>query len=255
MQEYLSPLARPFDFPEGCHGVLLLHGITGSPAHMRLIGEGLKDRGFAARGILLPGHGTKPRDMDRVTWRDWWQAARLAAEDMGRTYERFTVAGLSMGGLLALMLAAEMKVTACVAIAAPLKTVSGLRVLAPLLAPVHPMIRKPGERTGLIPEYDQGYSEYPTRRVQDLNVLIGMCRRSLPRVACPLLVIQSRNDHTVSPDSPDVILRSAGSEMKRQLWLDQAPHACTASPEYPRIVEAMAAFLRAAEDGKTAENT
>lgn len=246
-QGFLSPLARPFDFPEGRHGVLLIHGFTGSPAHMRLIGEGLKERGFAVRGILLPGHGTDPRDMERVTWQDWWRAAVEAAEEMREKYAYFTVAGLSMGGLMALMLAAEMPVTACVSIAAPVKTVNRLRGLAPLLAPVHPVIRKQGERTGLIPAYDVGYDEYPTCRVQDLNVLIGKCRQCLPRVRCPLLVIQSHGDRTVAPDSPEIILSRTASPVTSRLWLQEAPHACTASPEYPKIVEAMADFLQRCE--------
>lgn len=247
MQDFSSSLARPFDFPEGRHGVLLIHGFTGSPAHMRLIGEGLREQGFAARGILLPGHGTLPRDMNKVTWQDWWETARQAAEDMRRTYAHFTVAGLSMGGLMALMLAAEMPLTACVSIAAPLKTVTKLRALAPVLAPVHPMIHKRGERTGLIPEYDLGYHEYPTRRVRDLSILIEKCRQCLPNVRCPLLVIQSHGDRTVAPDSPDAILSHVRSTVTSQLWLDDAPHVCTASPEYPRIVQAMTAFLRRCE--------
>ena len=57
MPDLSSPLAQPFFFPEGEHAVLLMHGFTGSPAHMRKLGEALHARGFAVRGILLPGHG------------------------------------------------------------------------------------------------------------------------------------------------------------------------------------------------------
>ena len=63
MPDLSSPLAQPFFFPEGEHAVLLMHGFTGSPAHMRKLGEALHARGFAVRGILLPGHGGVPEDM------------------------------------------------------------------------------------------------------------------------------------------------------------------------------------------------
>ena len=60
MQDFSSPQGKPFDFPEGNHGVLLIHGFTGSPGHMRPLGEKLREAGFAVRGILLPGHGESP---------------------------------------------------------------------------------------------------------------------------------------------------------------------------------------------------
>ena len=72
MQDFSSPLCQPFDFPEGDHGVLLIHGFTGSPAHMRLIGEELHQRGFAVRGIRLPGHCENEEAMGRATWQDWF---------------------------------------------------------------------------------------------------------------------------------------------------------------------------------------
>ena len=78
MQDFSSPQAQPFDFPEGDHGILLIHGFTGSPAHMRLLGEGLKDKGFAVRGILLPGHGQTPEALGKVKWQDWLLASRQA---------------------------------------------------------------------------------------------------------------------------------------------------------------------------------
>ena len=53
MPDLSSPLAQPFFSPEGEHAVLLMHGFTGSPAHMRKLGEALHARGFAVRGILL----------------------------------------------------------------------------------------------------------------------------------------------------------------------------------------------------------
>ena len=49
-QDFSSPVAGPFDFPEGKHGVLLIHGFTGSPAHMRPLGDALRARGYAVRG-------------------------------------------------------------------------------------------------------------------------------------------------------------------------------------------------------------
>ena len=236
----------PFDYREGEHGVLLIHGFTGSPAHMRLIGDGLRQRGFSVRGMLLPGHGLAPEALKRVTWQDWLLAARPEARKMRALYPKFSVAGLSMGGDLALLLAGSMDVTACVTIAAPIKTTNRLRHAALAASLVHPMIRKRDaeSRSQLDPAYDIGTDEYPTASVHHLNVIISRTRQSLADVRCPVLAIQSRKDETVASDSPALIMKGVSSAVKAQMWLNEAPHVCTISPEYPLIVDGMEKFLR-----------
>ncbi len=245
MQDFSLPQAKPFDFPGGDTGVLLIHGFTGSPAHMRLIGEDLKDRGFAVRGVLLPGHGTKPEDMAKASWQDYIQCVREQAKDMRQHCKTLAVAGLSMGGCLALILAEQMEADACAAIAAPMNTTARFRSLAPLAAPFLPMIHKKadGARDTLIADYDIGYDSYPTKSVHALNVIIDRAKRDLSLIRCPVLAIQSRKDATVTQDSPEIILSGVSSQVKEQLFLDNAPHVCTISPEYPRISEKLAAFL------------
>ena len=249
MQDFSLPQAQAFMFPEGEHGVLLIHGFTGSPAHMRLIGEGLRKAGFAVNGILLPGHGVNPEAMGKASWQDWVQASREAAADMRKRYRYFSVAGLSMGGCLALMLAEQMDVDACVTIAAPMKTTAKFRSLAPVAALVHPMVNKraDGSRDTLIQDYDIGYDSYPLSSVGHLSVIMRRARQDLSLIHCPVLAVQSHGDRTVTPDSPGIILDSVSSKVKAQLWLEEAPHVCTISPEYPKIVQAMTEFLQKAE--------
>ena len=227
----------------------MIHGFTGSPAHMRLIGEGLREKGFAVRGILLPGHGQTPDKMKDAAWQDWRDCVFEHAREMRKKYPYFTVAGLSMGGCLSLLTAENMNVTACVTIAAPMKTTAKFRSLAPVAAIFCPMIHKraDGARDGVIQEYDIGYDSYPTITVKHLSIIMEEAKKNLSAIRCPLLVIQSRKDKTVTEDSPQIILNSSLSLAKDQLWLENAPHVCTISPEYPKIVEKMAAFLRLAE--------
>ncbi len=245
MQDFSLPQAQPFFFPEGEHAVLLIHGFTGSPSHLRLVGEGLRDRGFAVKGILLPGHGETPEAMGRVTWQDWLLASREAAKELRQNYKYLTVAGLSMGGCLALMLAEQMEADACVTIAAPMKTSVRFRSLALLAAPFYPTLHKRDEeaRAALNPDYDIDYESYPMKSVHHLSVIMSRARKGLGLIHCPVLAIQSHGDRTVTADSPQIILDGVSSTVKAQLWLDTAPHVCTISPEYGKIVEGMAAFL------------
>lgn len=250
MDKFSLPQAQPFHLEGGEHGVLLIHGFTGSPSHMRLIGEGLNKAGFSVKGILLPGHGTRPEDMKNVSWQDWLLAARTAAREMQQKYKHFSVAGLSMGGVLSLILAQEMDVTACVPIAAPIRIFNPFRRLALVMSPFVPMI-------GWGPEKDEeedkdtyhiGYSRYPTKSVHDLSVLMDRAEKDLSLIHCPVLSIQSRQDKTVKPESPKMILEGISSREKGMLWLETSPHVCTITDEKEKIIDAMAAFLRKAEN-------
>jgi len=86
-------------------GVLLLHGFTGSPASLRPWADHLVDENFSVELPALPGHATNWRDLNRTTWHQWYAAAKLALLKLSQDTEQVYVAGLSMGGALALRLA------------------------------------------------------------------------------------------------------------------------------------------------------
>lgn len=258
MERFQLPQAQPFDMGAGEHGVLLIHGFTGSPAHMRLIGEDLAAAGFAVKGILLPGHGTKPEDMKKVGWQDWLQAVRLAAREMRKKYRYFSVAGLSMGGALTLLMAEEMELTACVPIAAPMRLFIPFRHLALPMSLFIPEMnwkskRNPDPR--LDADYHIGYDSYPTQSAHDLNVLMDRARRDLALIHCPLLSIQSKLDGTVRPESADIILQGISSREKGKLMLEKSPHVCTITEERKIVSDAMIAFLRKAEQNELTGKT
>lgn len=248
MDKFLLPQAQPFHFEGGEHGVLLLHGFTGSPAHLRLIGEDLAAAGFSVRCIRLPGHGTKPEDMKDVTWQDWLLAARSAAREMMEKYRYFSVAGLSMGGVLSLMIAQHMKVTACVPIAAPVRIHTPFIRLARLAAPFYPMMKWRKNENEEENPYHIAYDGFPTKSAYDLSVLMDKAEKDLPLIDCPLLCIQSKADKMVKPVSPQMILDGVKSQRKGMLWLEKAPHVCTITEEKDKIVAAMIEFLRKAEE-------
>ncbi len=243
--------ARPFYLPGGEHAVLLTHGFTGTPAHMRPLGERLHQAGFTVQGILLPGHGTQIADMRKSDWQQWLKAELDAVHQLKERYGKVSVAGLSMGGDLSLIAAEQMEVAACIAISAPMKTQAKFTSLARPLSLFKPELqwkRGAGKRHDLLREYNIGYTGFPTARVYDLNYLMHLARRNLYSVTCPLMVVQSHDDHTISADSAQIIYDGAASGQKEMLWLDGVPHVCTISCELEHIAERMIAFLRRAEN-------
>ncbi|MCH5286838.1 MAG: alpha/beta fold hydrolase [Christensenellaceae bacterium] len=249
-KDFTAPECQPFLMEGGDHGVLLIHGFTGSAGHMRLIGEGLHAQGFTVRGINLPGHAESMEAMGKTDWQDWLGAARSAAAELKEKCGRVSVAGLSMGGVLTLLLAEEMELTACAPISAPMAVQNKLMPFAKLAAPFIPMTWWGGdpERPSMLDDrYDYGYPGFPTKCAASLAKLIKMARGNLHAITCPILAVQSHADETISADSADVIMAGVSSRVKGTLWLEKVPHVCTISPEHSRIAEAIGELLRRAE--------
>lgn len=96
-----------FTFRGDRRGVLLVHGLTGTPAEMLLLGKRLHGDGFTVHGVQLAGHCGDEADLLATGWRDWYASVEHAALRLRDDVDHLFVAGLSMGALLALMLAAE----------------------------------------------------------------------------------------------------------------------------------------------------
>src|SRR5262249_44565470 len=104
---YSHPDHLAFEFGDSPARALLIHGFLGSPRDMRPLAEALAASGVAARGVLLPGFGPDTPRQSTVRAEDWLDAARSAWHDLRRGAERTTLIGFSMGGAIALSLAAE----------------------------------------------------------------------------------------------------------------------------------------------------
>lgn len=93
--------------PAPSPGVLLCHGFTGSPASMVPWARHLAARGYRVRVPLLPGHGTRWHDLNATGWQHWYDHLEAELESLARDCTRIAIAGLSMGGCLALRLAQQ----------------------------------------------------------------------------------------------------------------------------------------------------
>ena len=111
-----TPFSSPFTGTGSRTGVVISHGFTGSPHAVRDWAGSLADAGFAVRAPLLPGHGTSWQELARIHWRDWHAALDAAYLDLAGDCEQVIVAGLSMGGALALRIAATRPVAGAVVV-------------------------------------------------------------------------------------------------------------------------------------------
>lgn len=248
--DFLKPEAQPFLMRGDHHGVLLIHGFTGSVAHMRLLGEHLHSMGFTVKGINLPGHATYLDDMRHYSWQSWLEAAKEGVVELKKTCAFVSVAGLSMGGVLTLLLAEQMELTAAAPISAPMAVQNRLMPFARFAAPLMPRISwgDSEERESMLDaRYNLGYTGFPTRSAYDLSVLIKQARQNLFAISCPILAVQSHADETIAAGSADIIMHGVSSSVKRTLWLEEVPHVCTISREHKHIADEVGKLFRGAE--------
>lgn len=248
-KNYSDAVCQPFLLEGGKHGVLLLHGFTGTIAQLRPLAERLHQSGFTVMGVNLPGHALSMEAMAACTWQDWLDAAKDALLTLKARCEWTSVAGLSMGGCLTLLLAEQMQPTAAAVISTPMGTRAPLWMTGPASLFVKKIWwRKRSDSTSPVDDrYDYGYPGFCTKCGPHLNRLIKMARRDLHAVTCPVLAVQSRADETITADSAEVILRGVSSERKEMMWLNNAPHVCTLTGEVQQIAEGIAAHFRQAE--------
>ncbi len=88
-------------------GVLLIHGLTGTPNEMRILAKGLNKAGYTVYAMQIAGHCGTEADLCKTTWQDWYQSVEVAAAKLAQNVDHLFVAGLSMGAVLALKLAQE----------------------------------------------------------------------------------------------------------------------------------------------------
>ena len=241
-------LCRPFFFQRSSsHGVLLLHGITGTCAQMLPLGQALADAGFSVKSVLLSGHGTTEDEFRGATWQDWLADAENGFDELGRYCKNVSVAGLSMGGTLSLLLAERRPVHCLIPIAAALNLHNRWAKLACLLRYPHNChIRWGGASNTSEPlqEYRLGYNGVYASNVMSLNHLIKMVKMDIRGITCPVLAVRAGLDRAVRPSSADFILRSISSQKKQLLELKKSPHVCVLGPERELLFREIISFLR-----------
>ena len=240
------PYTKPFFFEGGKTGILLVHGFTGSPGTMQVIGEALSRDGYTVSGILLPGHGTHITDMESATWQDWLRAARDGANELRQKCDKIIICGLSMGGVLTLILAGELPVDGAVTIAAAMELTDKLSKFAWLFK-YFVRYRGEGKRDPDENPYKIGYNVTPIRKVPDLIKLQKIALRRLPEIKCPLLIFRAMQDKTVTKEAADMIYNGAVNARSREIVdLPTSEHLCTVDNEADIIIERTREFIKEA---------
>ncbi len=234
----------------------MLHGLSGTPETMRPVVDSLREANFYVNAPLLPGHGTKYQDLSQVKWQDWWKKVLEAYYDVKEKSERVSCVGLSLGSLLALQLAIEMKLDlqAAVVMGTPL-------VLPPLLEHLaHPLVKyspvrwlyrysdkdwkkSVADEEGRDFYQKHSYEKLSVHAVMELFRLKKKIRSRLGEITAPVLAIHGQGDLVAPLKNLDILERSIGSNMFEEMVFGASRHVVSLDHDRNRVAEATVAFL------------
>ncbi len=253
------PDPEPFYMEGNEVGVLLVHGYTGSPPEMRPIADYLHQRGgYTVSGPLLPGHGTRPQDLQGIRWRQWANAVNYHYRNLAAHCQQVFIGGLSMGGVLSLHQAEALadepnrKLAGVIALSTPMYVTHWLAPLAPIVKHVvrwrgnhQSMEQKVGVLNKGAVKDVWAYLRTPSHADHQVLLLIKQTRYRLAAVDEPILIIQSRLDPTAPPPSAEIIYNRVSSTDKQLIWLENSSHVITVDNERARVIQAVYDFINA----------
>ena len=204
------PGAEPFSAPGGPHGALVLHGFTGCPQSMRGLAQAFAGAGFAVELPRLPGHGTSIEDMLETGWTDWSAHAETAYNDLAARCDKIVVAGLSMGGTLTVWLAERHPEIAGIVLVNPAiepPAESFREMLRGILDSGSPTMPAVGNDIADPDQTELAYDATPVPCLLSLCEADDEIAAALGTVECPVLLMNSPQDHVVPPSSSDILAK------------------------------------------------
>ncbi|HZS76496.1 MAG TPA: alpha/beta fold hydrolase [Ktedonobacteraceae bacterium] len=258
----------PVDAQKAC---LLIHGFTGTASEMRGLGESLAERGVRVYGVALTGHSGEPEELAKSNHRQWLASAEAGLAQLAG-YPQVFACGLSMGGMLSLMLAARHpgRIAGVAAMATPTRFARSWQahLARPFLKWLylfnnldfsHPQAQRMIENSL---NAEQGTIDFSNPQVvaeikgirlsvpaiSELARLLAQGRRELSKIRCPLLIIHSKLDKTANPASANEIMRLAKhAHPKKLYWLEKSDHVVTLGPEREEVFRLVGEFVEQVE--------
>ncbi len=246
-------------------GVLLIHGLCGSPSEIRFVANGLTRNGYTVLTPHLAGHGGTEADLMATTWQDWYASAEKGLEELSATCETVIVGGLSTGAVLSLMLAARHpdKVHA-VALYSPTLWLSGRQIpwYLPLFrmidskwvanmfrfpVPIHVGIKDKRIRdfitSAMASEGSKmAPSSTPGGAVLERRRLAKEVMKDLGSITQPVLILHAREDDYAGLDNAAYLQRELGGPVDLVV-LEDSYHMVTVDRQRHVVLDRTTAFV------------
>jgi carboxylesterase len=247
-------------------GVLLIHGLCGTPAEMRFVAMGLGRAGYTVHCPQLAGHGGTRQDIVKTNWQDWYRSAEAALDEMRKDCDTVIVGGLCLGSIIGLHLAARHpdKVQG-IALFSPTLWINGWAM--PWYTKLFSLVRSrwmanlmefpDAESLGIkcprVREFvraalaasdgsDLGTVGTPGAMVLEHRRMVAAAKKILDKVQQPTLIIHSRQDDYADLNNA-TYLRGELTGAEDLVVLEDSYHMVTLDKERHVVVERTRAFI------------
>ncbi len=226
---------------KGKKALLLIHGYTSTPQGFRRFAKYLQANGYGVRAPLLPGHGTVPEHLEKITWQEWLYTVEKEYWKLKERYSRVGIVGVSLGGNLSLLLASKyQKINGVVCIGTPMKLkFSNAYKTAILFSPVKKYLKKRYPKwviKNVKSLRSTSYGIVPLKNIKQLMEVIEESKKMLSEVQCPVLILQAHPDIVIRKKSAKTIFEKISSENKRIILLKKAYHVPLFGKKERRVV-------------------
>jgi carboxylesterase len=252
----IIPTAEPFLLVGDASkpACLLIHGFTGTPKEMRLMGEYLHRQGYTCLGIRLTGHATRPEDMIRSRWTDWTASVEDGYNLLCGLTDTVFLAGLSMGGSLALLMSTRLapRVKGVIAMSTPSSLPTDYPIwliqLVSRFLKYSPKTKEPpgsGWFDKAAYQEHTTYPENPVRSAAELKKLILAMWEALPEVSVPVLLIHSRDERYVLHENMERIYgRLVNAPDKTKLSITGSGHVLPRDASRAQVFQSAVEFIQ-----------
>jgi len=245
--------AEAFDLArEGAPAVLLIHGGGDTPQSLRYLADHLHEEGYSVHVPLLPGHARSLRAFSHVTADGWLAEVESRYLALRSKHDWVAVVGLSMGGAIAIRLAARHADLVALALLAPYvampKGIEVAAVLSPLWGTVVPYVYSADPRSIRDPEESArnlGYGSITAPALRALRETVRRAFEALPGVKAPTIVVQSRQDNRIAVADAERAFERLGADEKRLVWIEGSGHVISVDLGRAKVFEAVSQWLAA----------
>lgn len=238
-------LPEKFYFKEdsGDNAVLLLHGFTGNTSDVRQLGRYLQKKRMTSYSINYEGHAEHPEKITESSPFVWYKQA-VEAYDFLRDegFSSIFVAGVSLGGVIALKLATERDVTGVSTICSPMYMKESGQLYEQFIVYAEKYLKMFEQKS---PDEIKKETEKleMTAVFEDISTFINSVRGNLDDVNVPLFTAQAVHDKVIDTDSANVIYNGAGTEEKEIKWYDKGGHVLTIDESKEELFEDIYNFI------------
>ncbi len=256
--------------------VILIHGLTGTPHEMKFLAGFFHKKGYNVSCPRLANHSEPLSILKKTKWQECYKSVREVFLKIKKINPNETVfvAGLSMGALLALLLADEFreKVAAVgclsptifydgwnapwyrhllpLAYFTPLKHIAYFKEDPPygiknenIRQRVHKYFSNaPLDEASSASQF--GYPYFPLTLLCELRLLVKHLTKKLPFIKTPVQIIQAKEDDMTSMKNAHFIYNRISSSVKEIVLLENSYHIITADQERTKVSSKMSEFFR-----------